>query len=73
MGRILAFDRAAPPNAKKLWTFAKGAAELKILTRGLVGLLPHIRMHPQSRLHLNLFQRGKEPFESGLIFVGDVE
>ena len=33
MGRILAFDRTAPPDAKKLWTFAEGAAGLKILTR----------------------------------------
>ena len=32
MGRLLAFDRAASPNAKKLWTFVEGTAKLKILT-----------------------------------------
>ena len=34
MGRLLAFDRAASPHGRKLWTFAKVAAGLKILTRG---------------------------------------
>ena len=58
MGRLLAFDRTASPNAKKLWPFAKGTTGLKILIRGLVGLLPHIRMRLQSRLRLNLFYSG---------------
>ena len=34
MGRILAFDRAASPHAKKLWPFVEGTAKFKILTRG---------------------------------------
>ena len=34
MGRLLAFDRAASPHDKKLWTFTEGAAGLKILIRG---------------------------------------
>ena len=34
MGRLLAFDRAASPHGRKLWTFAEGAARLNILTRG---------------------------------------
>ncbi len=35
MGRILAFDRATSPNAKKLWPFAESAAEVIVLICGL--------------------------------------